>query len=534
MTRSEPRADVVVVGATPGGLAAAIAAARLGHRVIVLERSLHIGGLPANGLGITDIVTREATGGIFREFIERVKAHYLSTYGDGSPQVKDCDQGYRFEPSVAERIFESMVGEQPSITVLRRRQFDAIPSNVVSEGSRLTEIKVTNLDTHEHERYAAKVFVDATYEGDLAAAAGAPYRVGRESKDEHGEPCAGRVYWSWDTGELLAGSTGEADRAVQAYNYRICLTNRPELIVPVEKPSDYHRNDYLSIIEDVKGGRLQYGVARWSKSACFKPVPTPNGKFDTNDHPKSLVSTDLPEENWSYPEANWEWRDRFAQRLRDYELGLLWFCQHDKELPEAFRRDAQQWGLSRGEYEDNGCFPRQLYVREARRIMGVHLFTALDCIAPSDVPHALDILAGRAEQNPGDHAPRHRDAITSAHYPIDSHACRKREKNRPVLDGYFALGKITRPYQVPYGVIVPQKVDGLLVPVACSATHLGFGTLRMEPCWMALGQAAGVAAHLSIDQETPPRGVNVTKLQKLLEEQGTVLFHAVNQTQTKP
>ena len=202
-------------------------------------------------------------------------------------------------------------------------------------------------------------------------------------------------------------------------------------------------------------------------------------------------------------------------------------------MPESFRRDAQQWGLCRGEYEDNGNFPRQLYVREGRRIMGEYLFTALDCIAASDLPHALDILAGRAEPNPKDHAPRHRDAITSAHYPIDSHACRKREPGCAALDGYFALARITRPYQVPYGVIVPQKVDGLLVPVACSATHLGFGTLRMEPCWMALGQAAGVAAHLSISQARPPRAVNVIELQKILEQQGAVLFHSANPKETK-
>jgi hypothetical protein len=533
MTRSEPDADVVVVGATPGGLAAAIAAARLGRRVTVLERTRHIGGFPANGLGITDIVIREATGGIFREFIQRVKAHYVSAYGESSLQLKDCDQGYRFEPSVAEQIFEAMVREQPSITVRQQRQFDAKPGNARKIGQRLDQILATNLDSGETESYRAPVFVDASYEGDLAAAAGAPYRVGRESKDEHGEPCAGRVYWSWDTGELLEGSTGEADRAVQAYNYRLCLTNRDELRVTVEKPADYRREDYISIIEDVKAGRLQHGVARWPKPACFKPVPTPNGKFDTNDHPKSLVSSDLPEENWSYPEADWTWRDQFAQRLRDYELGLLWFCQHDRELPESFRRDAQQWGLCRGEYEDNGNFPRQLYVREGRRILGEYLFTALDCIAPSDLPRALDVLAGRAESNPNDQALRHRDAITSAHYPIDSHACRKREKDRAVLDGYFALAKITRPYQVPYGVIVPQKVDGLLVPVACSATHLGFGTLRMEPCWMALGQAAGAAAHLSMSQATTPRAVDATELQKILEQQGAVLFHSNNQTQTK-
>ena len=186
MRRNEPGVDVVVVGATPGGLAAAIAAARLGRRVTVLERTRHIGGLPANGLGITDILTREATGGIFREFVQRVKTHYLSSYGVGSQPVEDCDQGYRFEPSVAEQVYETMVREQPSVTVLRRRQFEAKPGNVQKLGPRLNQILVTNLDSGEPESYRAQAFVDATYEGDLAAAAGAPYRVGRESKADHG------------------------------------------------------------------------------------------------------------------------------------------------------------------------------------------------------------------------------------------------------------------------------------------------------------------------------------------------------------
>jgi hypothetical protein len=517
------RSDVLILGATPGGIAAAIAAARLGHRVLVLERSSHIGGLPANGLGITDIQTREATGGVFKEFIQRIKVHYVSTYGNDSQQVADCSDGYRFEPHIAEAAIESMVAETPGIEVLRRRQFDADAANVTIRSNRLREACVINLETGTTESYGADVFVDATYEGDLAAAAGAPYRVGREGRDEYGEPCAGRVYWSWDSGELLEGSTGEADRAVQAYNYRFCLTKDPALRVPIIRPKDYRRDDYVSIKRDVADGRLQHGIYRYPRAACAKPVPIPNGKFDTNDHPKALISTDLPEENWSYPEADWAWRDRFAQRLREYELGLIWFCQHDSSLPEGFRKDALEWGLAGDEYVDNNFFPRQLYVREGRRIMGEYLFTALDCIPPLDVPKALDILAGRDEPSENERPPHHADSITAAHYPLDSHACRKREPGRTQLDGYFALGRITRPYQVPYRVIIPKRVEGLLTPVPCSATHLGFGTLRMEPCWMALGQAAGVAAHLAASNDTVPRGVSVEKLQSILIEQRAVL-----------
>jgi len=517
--------DIVVLGATPGGIAAAIAAARLGRSVLLLDRSDHIGGLPANGLGITDIETRAATGGIFKEFIARVKTHYVGTYGEDSPQVEASSDGYRFEPHVAEAVLEGMLAECPGIRVLRRRQFDADASNVTMDGARLTAVRVSDIETGETERYAAEVFIDATYEGDLAAAAGAPYRVGRESADAHGEPGAGRIYWDWDTGELLPGSTGEGDGAVQAYNYRFLLTRDPELRVPIERPADYRREDYLSIIDDVRDGRLRHGIYRYPRSACAKPVPLPNGVWDTNDHPRALISTDLSEENWPYPDADWAWRDRFAQRLRDYELGMLWFCQNDAALPAAFREDCRQWGLPETEFIDNGHFPRQLYVREARRIEGEYLFTARDCIPPSYLANWREILTGDIEPDPDERPPLHRDSITASHYPLDSHACHKREPGTSRREGYFAFGAITRPYQVPYGVIVPKRIGALLTPVPASATHMGFSTLRMEPCWMALGQAAGVAAHVALKHDIAPRGIAVEELQGILLDQGAVLIY---------
>lgn len=517
-------ADIVILSATPAGIAAAIAAARLGRSSVILERTSHIGGLPANGLGITDIVTRAATGGIFNEFIARIREHYRTTCGETSQQFADCADGYRFEPHVAELMLEAMLAEQPAIRVLRRRQFDADAANVTMEGSRLTAMTVTNLDTRQRETFRGSVFIDASYEGDLASAAGVAYRVGRESAEEYGEPCAGRAYWSWTTGELLEGSTGEADHAIQAYNYRVCLTTRDDR-VPIAKPADYRREDYLPIIDDLASGRLRHAVYRYPRAACAKPVPIPNGKFDTNDHPKSLISTDLPKENWPYPDADWTWRDRFARRLRDYELGMLWFCQHDDALPAEFRADAMKWGLPCDEFADNGHFPRQVYVREARRIVGEYTFTARDCMSPDDVPIWRDVLTGRAAGHEEQRPPAHHDSVTGSHYPLDSHACRKREPGRSQLDGYIALEKITRPYTVPYRVMVPQRVDGLLVPVACSASHLGFGTLRMEPCWMALGHAAGVAGHLAIVHDIAPRSVDVPAMQGILLDQGAVLIY---------
>ncbi len=508
--------DLVVVGGTPGGLMSAIAAARMGHTAVVLERTAHVGGLPANGLGATDIATRGATGGLFREFVDRVKQHYVDTYGADSDQVRTCSDGYHFEPSVAAKVFEQMLAEQPKVTVLKRRQFDAKPANVTLDGQALTKVRVTNLEGGTTEEYAGKRFVDATYEGDLAAAAGAPFRTRREGKDEYNEPLAGKVYKAWGSSptDLGEGSTGEGDYTIQAFNYRLCLTRVAANRVPIEKPANYDRAEYASIVDDVKNNR-------WTRvrgkpggepeteniGRIVNIVWVPNGKTDANNQHAAYVSTDLPEENYPWPTADWAWRDGFSVRLRDYTLGLLWFVQNDPELPEDFRRRCGAWGLAKDEYADNGHFPRQVYVREGRRVEGEHLFTAHGALPA--------LKSGRP--------PIYGDSVTASHYALDSHAHRKREPGRVHLDGF--LSHPTRPYTVPYGVIVPKKVENLLTPVPVSGTHIGFSTLRMEPCWMALGQAAGVAAAISIRDGVTPRQVDVAKVQEELLNQKAVLIY---------
>ena len=505
--------DVVVVGGTPGGIMAAISVAREGHTAVLLERSSHVGGLPANGLGATDISTRDATGGLFMEFVTAVRKHYVETYGADSPQVKDCRQGYRFEPRVAEAIFARMFGEHEQkglIVVRKRRQFDALPENLTKSDGRIASITVTERDSGLRECYEGKVFIDATYEGDLAAAAGAEYRLGREAQTEFNEPMAGRLYKTW-SGPVGPGSTGLGDNAVQAYNYRLCLTRRAENRLLFEKPSDYRRDEYVSLIEDVRLGRMPGkhshemaydGIGRLTNMATL-----PNDKTDGNNQHLAFLSTDLPEENWPWPTASWDWRDGYAERLRSYTLGLMWFVQNDSELPEGFRERCREWGMAQDEYTDNDGFPRQVYVREGRRIVGEYLFTAHDALPVQD------------KSRP----PVHADSITASHYSLDSHAVRKRETGRVHLDGFFSYR--TQPYTVPYGVIVPKGVDGLLTPVPVSGTHIGFSTLRMEPCWMAMGQAAGIAACLSIDAGTLPRKVDGLALQRALLAQGAVLIY---------
>ena len=281
--------DLVIVGGNPGGIMAAISAARMGKKSVILERTRYVGGLPANGLGATDIATRAATTGLFREFVDGVKQHYIDTYGPGSEQVKVCSDGYHFEPSVGARIFQKMLdGQKDKITVLTMRQFDAEDENIVMRDNRIEKIRILNRETGEMEEYTGSVFLDATYEGDLGAAAGVPFRVGREGKDEFGEPGAGRVYKYWG-GPEGDGSTFKKDNAVQSYNYRLCLTNNPANRVAFTKPAHYNREDYASIVEDVWTGR--------NTDAAMQCV-TPEMMEENRKHIKTGNPSKLPGDKW--------------------------------------------------------------------------------------------------------------------------------------------------------------------------------------------------------------------------------------------
>lgn len=500
--------DAVIVGGTPAGIMAGITVARGGRSAVILERTAHIGGLPANGLGATDIATRGATGGLFLDFVRRVKAHYSETYGPDSQQVTDCSDGYRFEPHVAERVLHDMIAEcGDKLEVRTLRQFDHEPRNAGKDGAALRQIRILNRESGAEEVYGASVFVDATYEGDLAAAAGAPYMLGREGADEYGEPCAGKFYQRWGAPVDEVYSTGQGDNAIQSYNYRLPLTKDKSNMTRIQKPATYNRDEYVTLIDDVRLNRFAGPPTPMEFDgigAITNMVRVPNGKVDGNNQHAAFISTDLPEENWPYPAASWDWRDRFARRLRNYILGLCYFAQNDPELPADFRERCSRWGLASDEFPENGNFPRQIYVREGRRIRGEYLFTAHDA------------LSKRGSRE-------HSTSITASHYALDSHACHKREPGRPHLDGFFSYR--TTPYCVPYGVIVPLEVENLLIPVPASGTHIGFSTLRMEPCWMALGEAAGVAINVSLDGGTSLRAANVVEIQRRLLAAGAVLSY---------
>ncbi|HEY3297257.1 MAG TPA: FAD-dependent oxidoreductase, partial [Armatimonadota bacterium] len=458
---SMTRTDVLVVGATPCGISAAIAAARCGSKVILAEPQDFLGGMLTNGLGRTDIGPRHTVGGIFREFIGNVQDFYTEKYGADSQQVKDCGNGYWFEPSTAETILKRMVKAERNIDLRYRYQLDS----VLKYGNRIHGVTFIDRDGRRIQ-IRAGVCIDATYEGDIAALSGAAYRVGRESRDEIGEPYAGVIYLDHLTRMVLPGSTGKGDKRVQAYNFRLTLTKKPDNRVIPSKPDSYDASDYADLLQSIKSGRVQ------TFADVIETRTLPNEKFDANNMPKSLQSTDLPVENYDYAENSLEDRAKFYDRLRDYTLGLIYFLQNDPEIPEKLRADASQWGLAKDEYPKNNHFPRQVYVREGRRIQGLYAFTM----------HDAELAPGLLR------SPVHWDSVASGGYSIDSHATRKHESGHDAeLEGFFWLSGITQPYQIPYRVMLPQTVDALLVPGAASATHLGFGTLRMEPVWMALG-----------------------------------------------
>jgi len=354
------------------------------------------------------------------------------------------------------------------------------------------------------KRLRAPLFVDATYEGDLAAMAGASYRIGREARWEHNEEHAGEIFTDMRNRKIVFGS-GAGDKKVQAYNYRITLTNRPANRVPIPRPERYDRSRYLGVWKALQEGHIR----RMTDILSMFYDLIPNDKFDVNNMPGPFPSTDLLGGSDAYPEADWQTREQIIQEHRDYTLGLLYFCQNDPELPEEFRNDALQWGFPKDEFIDNNHFPTQLYVREARRIEGDYLFTEND-----------------ARQAPGiERAPIHHTSVSVADYPLDSHATSPLDPERPYLhEGYFFLGGgVTKPSQLPYGILLPKGIENVLVCVAVSTTHIGYGTLRLEPCYIAMGQAVGTAAHLALKYRNNPRRVPIDLLQATLLSQGQVL-----------
>jgi hypothetical protein len=525
-------ADVVVVAATPGGIAAAVSAARSGASVILLEEKNHVGGIVAGGLTNTDIYKKAAVGGLFAEFVKRVRQHYVKTYGENSEQVKVCQGGHMFEPKVAEKVFREMLAGEKNIRLIERQR--VISARVVGldgteraaergqrrDGAQPTDfgpaVKLVSITAEDLAQpgtkveFRAKAFVDATYEGDLAALAGVPYRVGRESRETFGEAHAGKIYLRFKDINPLPGSTGEADDGIQAFCFRIHVTKDLANAVPVEKPAAFKRDDYRAMLDDMRSGR----VKELRRLMHFFPMP--NGKFELNNaHPAGGTgvpseSFDLAEENWGWPEADATERERIFQRYWTHSEGYLWLLQNDPEVPPAIREEARQFGFPKDEFTDNRHRPHHIYVRQGRRIWGEYNFTQRDAV--------LDNATGLPRRKP--------DGVAVAEFGFDSHGVHKYDPAHPgVREGYIFIEH--QPLQLPYRILVPKRVDGLLVPVACSASHVGYQTIRMEPVFMALGEACGIAAKTAMDAKTELRTVNVPAVQReILKRGGVILYEA--------
>jgi len=510
-------AQVFVYGATPAGIAAALAAARDGEKVLLVEPTDRIGGMVASGLSHTDFRTFEGLSGAFLEFTKRVEQHYRETYGADSPQVRDCWHGVFAEPKVNLAVFEKMLAEQPNITVWKnRRIFSARLSG--DENSRsIGMVALIENDLRTTLTVTADFYIDASYEGDLIAAAKVPYRVGREGREEFGESLAPEL----------------PDSQLQAYNFRLIATNDPANRVMPKKPQGYQREDFADVLPLFANRKLKT-VFGYPSGCLYKAQtpPLPNGKYDLNDVSGGIVRQSLPGENLEWPDGGGGAAVRSApeadvkpevpfsptglaqarQRIFDahlrWNVGMLYFLQNDEKVPEKIREEARSWGWCRDEFDDNAHLPPQLYVREARRMEGAYIFTEKDTDhAPNDARAVL-----------------RNDAIAVGDYGPNCHGT---AHEGPRFGGKHTgeFYKRVSPYQIRYGALIAKDVENLLAPGPVSSSHVGFCALRLEPIWMSLGEAAGHAAHLARAARRPVQRVSVPDLQKKLHATGAATIY---------
>jgi hypothetical protein len=491
-------ADVVIYGATPGGIAAAIAAAKGGHTVLLAEPTIRIGGMTTNGLSHPDFRAFEAITGTYYDLTQRTLAYYRKTYGADSQQVKDTFRGTHAEPKVNLLLFQQMLAEHSKITV--KTQWTLIDANTRGPaGDRVVRAARFRDAAGKLHTYEGRIFIDGSYEGDLIAAAHIAYRVGVESRDEFSEPAA------------PVDSSGD----LQGYNFRFVMTKDPAIRVPVTAPRGYRREDFLPMLELIRAGKLKraFGGYGDTDNIVKVQIPTlPNHKRDINDVSRGLVRLSLPGDQLMWPEGDAATRQRIYDEHVRWNVGLIYFSQNDPDVPAAFREEAQPWGWCKDEFVESGHIPPQLYVREARRMMGLRIFTQ------NDTRHA----EGDAR------AILHRDSIAIGDYGHSSHGTSHEGSRFGGKRHGEGLGVVYAPYQIPYGTLVPKDVRNLLAPVPASSSHVGFCALRLEPIWTSLGQAAGHAAHLALTGGPTPdvRAMDVAKLQRRLHADGAATIYS--------
>ena len=484
--------DVCVYGGTASGVIAAYSAAKMGAEVILVGPDVTLGGMTTGGLGLTDIGNKQAIKGVSRQFYRRIGEHY------------GTDEQWIFEPSAAEEVIERYVAEG-GFEVVREAEL----TEVSKKGGRIKTI------TCGGKEYRAKQFIDCSYEGDLMAMAGVSYRIGREDNSEYGEtydgyqlmdghqfpdgispyvdpddPASGLL---WGISEQEEKPAGTGDDLVQAYNYRICLTDDPQNRIPIEKPENYDPSMYDLLPRLFEAMPWNDKLDDW-----FIWSHMPNHKTDINN--RGAFSTDMIGANYSYPEASWEERREILKAHYDYTIGLLYFYGHDERVPQALREQMLEWGLPKDEYQRTNHWTHQLYIRESRRMVGEYVATQKDC-------------EGKAEIS---------DDVALAAYTMDSHNCQrivvmKDGKAMVKNEGNVEIGG-GLPYPISYRSLTPKREEcvNLLVPVCLSASHIAYGSIRMEPVFMETGEAAGIAAYLAGNgkvQEVP-----VGDIQKILEK----------------
>jgi len=468
----EARYPILVVGGTASGVGAAITAARMGVKVALMEPTNRLGGMITNGVAVTDVRQRDRINGLYEEFRQRVEAYYKARGDDTS--LYFYRNGLNFEPWVANMLIKEMVYAEPNIDLY----FGVRPTRVFKQGNRITGVEFVSLDGARRGRFFASVVIDATAEGDIAAWAGAPYRIGREPRSPE-EPHAGVIYYDRLNDRLLPGSTGEGDRRIPGYAILMIVQNYPTPQVG-NPPPGYNRLEYVL-------------SPPWERSWAYLYGRIPGNKFEVNQHPHG---TTWQEVNYRYPTASWEERQRIYQLYKNHVLGYLYYIQTELGQPNL--------GLAEDEFRDSDNLPPILYVRKARRIEGEVFLKE------------MDIILARERVRP--------DSIAIGDYPMDSHAVRRVivKEGEPVPElahmgeGEFWIFQYTPWYQVPYGVLVPKRVEGLLVTTCVSASHVAIGTLRMEPVRMNMGQAAGVAAALSLQTGIPVRRIKPADIQREL------------------
>ncbi len=510
--------DLCVYGGTSAGVTAAVEAARRGLRIALVEPGRHLGGMSSGGLGCTDFGNRDVIGGLSREFYARLGRHY------GQPL------SWTFEPHVAERVFEDFVSEH-DIIVLRNHRVVGVEKTagrierIVFEHVPTDEINapVAAPATARRVPLIARAFIDTSYEGDLMARAGVGFTVGREAQAQYGEPHNGVRHETLQhqfavpvdpyvvPGDAASGllplispgsggTPGAGDRLVQAYNFRLCLTRNSANQHPIEPPDRYDPKRFELL------ARYLCAMARRQRPLRLHRLvmaisPMPGGKTDINN--SNAFSTDFIGGSWAYPDADYAARGRIWHEHLDYTRGLLHFLATSTEIPEELNAEMATWQLCRDEFEDTGGWPHQLYVREARRMVGPVVLTEADCQPPYDS----------------------NDAVGMAAYTMDSHNCQRIVQHGVVRNEGDVQVRPAQPYPVSYRAITPhpQQCQNLLVPVCLSASHIAFGSIRMEPVFMVLGQSAAVAACLSLETNCAVQAVPRDSLRDQLLGVGQVL-----------